>query len=101
MKWKRFLAIVLAGALLFSMGACKKNETDDSSSAPSEPEEVVDPNYPVSIGDIHVDARPETIVSLSPAMTELICALGAGDRDRKSTRLNSSHRSLSRMPSSA
>lgn len=80
MKWKRFLAIVLAGALLFSMGACKKNETDDSSSAPSEPEEVVDPNYPVSIGDIHVDARPETIVSLSPAMTELICALGAGDR---------------------
>ena len=26
---------------------------------------------------------------------------GAGDTDRKSTRLNSSHRSLSRMPSSA
>ena len=27
--------------------------------------------------------------------------IGEGERDRKSTRLNSSHRSLSRMPSSA
>src|ERR1043165_8729660 len=32
---------------------------------------------------------------------EVIDVFGSGDRDRKSTRLNSSHVALSRMPSSA
>ena len=41
--------------------------------------------------------------SLTPEYTRtmIACGAGAGLADRKSTRLNSSHRSLSRMPSSA
>ena len=44
----------------------------------------------------------EVVAELHEAdLGDLIAALGGEDRDRKSTRLNSSHVSQSRMPSSA
>ena len=46
-----------------------------------------------------IDAVEENL--LLAATTDLATVLAASSRDRKSTRLNSSHRSLSRMPSSA
>ena len=47
------------------------------------------------------DATAETTVTQETENTEASNVNGADDPDRKSTRLNSSHRSLSRMPSSA
>ena len=43
----------------------------------------------------------ESKISVSVAIMILIAVLFAIDRDRKSTRLNSSHEFVSRMPSSA
>ena len=50
--------------------------------------------------------RPATVYSISPMENTVIFETCDGpyrdwETDRKSTRLNSSHRSLSRMPSSA
>ena len=77
---KRALAIAAASATLFSMAACGSsnaagNKSDSSSAASS--------------GKIEVVASINQWGSV------------AEDLDRKSTRLNSSHRPLSRMPSSA
>ncbi|GAA4200669.1 ABC transporter substrate-binding protein [Actinocatenispora rupis] len=36
--------------------------------------------YPVTAGSTTVDARPKTIVSLSPTTTEMLYAIGAGDQ---------------------
>ena len=75
------------------------------------------PGVPLKIGGLYID-HPEGLAGHSDgdvllhAITDaLLGAVSAGDigsffppgdpRDRKSTRLNSSHRSLSRMPSSA
>ncbi|MEM1485227.1 helical backbone metal receptor [Oscillospiraceae bacterium PP1C4] len=78
MKMKRLAALLLAGVLIFTLGACKgKDKGGDSS---SEQEVEKDPNYPVSIGDIKIAQRPEQVVSLSPALTEMICELGGEDR---------------------
>ena len=43
----------------------------------------------------------ELIAALAVSPDAVVADLGSGTGDRKSTRLNSSHRSLSRMPSSA
>ena len=43
-------------------------------------QEEPDPNWPVAIGDIRVAEKPERIVSLSPALTEVLYELGGGDR---------------------
>lgn len=78
MNMKRILPLLLAGLMVLSLGACKGANKDVVSSSAPEPE--IDPNYPVAIGDIRVAARPEAIVSLSPALTEVICELGGRDR---------------------
>lgn len=80
MKFKRYLALFLAGMLLVSLAACKGGKDQEASSSASEPEIPVDPNYPVAIGDIRVAEKPKRVVSLSPALTEVICELGAEDR---------------------
>ena len=49
---------------------------------------------------LHEDRKPSFL--LDPHKNLFYCyGCGRGGEDRKSTRLNSSHRSLSRMPSSA
>ena len=53
----------------------------EASSSPSQArQEEPDPNWPVAIGDIRVAEKPERIVSLSPALTEVLYELGGGDR---------------------
>src|SRR5690554_342794 len=43
------------------------------------------------VASAELPAAPKRIVTLAPNVTEILFALGAGERDRKSTRLNSSH----------
>ncbi len=81
-KHTGLLALLLAAAIAVTAAGCKdkggKEEPQGtvSSSAP----EPVDRNFPVSIGEIRIPERPERIVSLSPALTEVLCELGAESR---------------------
>lgn len=38
------------------------------------------PGYPVTVGDLTLTAQPTSIVSLSPTVTEMLFAVGAGDQ---------------------
>lgn len=76
---RKMLALLLAAALLLSLGACSKEEVP-SSSEPESQSQPVDPNYPVTVGDVEIAQRPEAVVSLSPALTEWIFAMGYGDQ---------------------
>jgi iron complex transport system substrate-binding protein len=91
---RRHLLTGLAVALALSLAACG---TDDPSPAASEPEPPSveqdtpaseDPGatddavagFPVEVAGVEIPARPERIVSLSPTATEMLFAIGAGDR---------------------
>ena len=60
------------------MGLTGCGDSSDSSSLPEEEPENLE--YPVSIGDETIPARPEKVVSLSPALTELCFDMGYGDQ---------------------
>lgn len=69
---RRLLAVFLAGLLLLTLVACKKEKDSES----SQPQEAQDPNWPVAVGDVRVQEKPDSVVSLSPALTEMIYELG-------------------------
>ena len=67
------------------------------------------PLYVIAMSSTHdrdrvveaLDSGADDFVTKPPVPAELFARLRAAERDRKSTRLNSSHIPLSRMPSSA
>lgn len=71
-----FMAIVLTLQLLASCTAGQPQQ-GQSSLAPEEP---VDINFPLDFDGVYIEAMPMRIVSLSPALTEIICELGYEDR---------------------
>lgn len=67
----------MAAALVFS--GCHKEKTASVSSEPDKPPEPVeepDPNWPAKAGTAVLEEKPETVVSLSPALTEMVYELG-------------------------
>lgn len=78
MKKKRFWAALLALCLLIPLTACSGGE--GSSASQLEEEDPTDPEYPVKVGDVTLDEKPEKVVSLSPSLTEIIFDLGYGDQ---------------------
>ena len=52
-------------------------------------------------GTLHVATDPTTKLPIVPAIDDLTTLASVDGADRKSTRLNSSHEFVSRMPSSA
>lgn len=77
MKASKLTAFLLAAVLLFA--GCKKEGTDSVPSepkAPAEPVEEADPNWPAQAGGALLEEKPEVIISLSPALTELVYELG-------------------------
>ncbi len=75
MNLKRFVALLLALCMLFTMAACKKEEEQ-----PEEPEIPVDPNWPIELSfdneKVTLHEAAQSVVSLSPAITELFYELG-------------------------
>lgn len=78
MKLKRTLALLLALCMLFVLPACSKKDdeassSDDVSASDELPE---DENFPAVIGDTHLRKAPDTVISISPSLTAIICDLG-------------------------
>jgi iron complex transport system substrate-binding protein len=62
--------VALATALGVLAGGCGESEPP--------PEPAAGAGFPVTVGDLTVESRPERIVSLSPSATETLFAIGAG-----------------------
>lgn len=75
----RFISFTLIFALLFAFTACGGSEDTSSKDSASSKVDEEDPNWPVSINDVDVKVKPSRVVSLSPALTELIYELGYQD----------------------
>lgn len=85
MKLRKIVAALLAVLFLAGFAGCDAGGGESSgasggSSAQSgeenPPEEPQDAEYPVVVGELHLNARPEKVVSLSPALTELLADMG-------------------------
>ncbi|MDM4722056.1 ABC transporter substrate-binding protein [Micromonospora sp. WMMA1363] len=70
----RLFAATLAVAAL-ALGACAE-KTTDTPAAGGSPSTAA--TYPVTVGALTLEQRPEKIVSLSPTATEMLFAIGAG-----------------------
>lgn len=84
MKRKCFAAW-LAALLLLVGGGCGWIGTPKSADAPpsseaEEPALELDPGFPVEAGGIRLQSRPQTVISLAPALTEKLIDLGLEER---------------------
>ncbi|MEV7229009.1 MULTISPECIES: ABC transporter substrate-binding protein [Polymorphospora] len=72
----RMLATAFAAAVAVTLGACAGGSgADEPAGQPSE-----SATYPVTVGTVTLDQRPEKIVSLSPSATEMLYGIGAGSQ---------------------
>lgn len=69
---KRLFAIGMTAAMLLVLLAGCKTKSEESSAPP--------PPYPVTVNGVAIEESPKTVVSLSPALTEILFELGYGDR---------------------
>ncbi|GFJ79300.1 ABC transporter substrate-binding protein [Phytohabitans houttuyneae] len=72
--FKRQLTAV-AAAVALAISGCASDNDEPSGAATSGPAAAT---YPVTVGNLTLDKRPEKIVSLSPSATEMLFAIGAG-----------------------
>ncbi|MEU6072184.1 ABC transporter substrate-binding protein [Micromonospora sp. NPDC047074] len=70
----RLFAATLAVAAL-ALGACAEKTADETPAAGAS---SAGATYPVTVGALTLEKRPEKIVSLSPSATEMLFAIGAG-----------------------
>lgn len=74
-------AAVIAAVTAVSLAImCGCTEIDEDVPAPVMATAVSEKPYPVEAGAFVFDASPQTVGSLSPAVTEIICELGFADR---------------------
>jgi len=68
--------VPLAAAAALLLAACAGDEP------PAEPDATGTPGalFPVTVGDVTLEEQPTRIVSLSPAVTEMLFAIGAGEQ---------------------
>jgi len=68
-----FLVIIV---LIFSFSGCSKIEKID----PNDKAPVKVKNYPVIVDNVEFTEAPKTVVSLSPALTEILFEIGVGEK---------------------
>ena len=72
----------VAGLFLFlatALAACgSSDESSDTTGVDAVEESAEESTFPVTVGDLTLEAKPERIVSLSPTATEMLYAIGAG-----------------------
>ena len=66
--------------LFLGLAACGSSSTDTTADDTSPDDTEVVAEFPVTVGDLTLEVRPERIVSLSPTATEMLFAVGAGDQ---------------------
>lgn len=84
-KFKNLFILLLVFVLMFSVVACTTEDSPEPQNKVENLDEIVENQFPLSITDflereITLEKEPERIVSLAPSITELIYALGAGDK---------------------
>ena len=77
--FKRFLVILAASVMLFAVG-CSEIEDEEIEVTETTVTEPEPQPYPAYAGQLEFDEAPKTAASLSPAITEIICGLGYGDK---------------------
>jgi iron complex transport system substrate-binding protein len=75
---RRITAAVIAAAAAIAMSACASDDADEPGATGTSGPPVA--SYPVTVGSLTLDKRPEKIVSLSPSATEMLFAIGAGQQ---------------------
>ena len=68
---RKFLSVFLVVSLIFSVTSFA-----DNSSSEEKAEEVRVMEYPVKVGDTIIEEKPDTIGTISPAMTDILKGLG-------------------------
>ncbi|MCY1137337.1 ABC transporter substrate-binding protein [Actinoplanes sp. Pm04-4] len=76
---RRVFTAALAATTLLLAGACGGND-DNTEPAGGPPPSAGAASYPVTVGKLTLDQRPEKIVSLSSTATEMLFAIGAGSQ---------------------
>lgn len=74
----KFIKAGIAGlflSLTATLASCGGSSTSSTDSAA-----VTADVYPVTVGDLTLEAQPTSIISLSPTATEMLYAIGAGDQ---------------------
>jgi len=75
---RRITAAVISAAAAIAMSACASDDADEPGGGGATESAVA--SYPVTVGSLTLDKRPEKIVSLSPSATEMLFAIGAGQQ---------------------
>jgi iron complex transport system substrate-binding protein len=77
---RKLPTLALAAALAAACAACGSGQSVSTAAATRGPADAG--TFPVTIaaanGSVHIPARPTAIISLSPALTEMLYAIGAG-----------------------
>jgi iron complex transport system substrate-binding protein len=79
--WKRSSSIIRASGVVLALAACSSGSGASTAATPSGTPAAA---FPVTIetadGPFTIDARPTSIVSLSPSATEMLFEIGAGEQ---------------------
>jgi len=81
MKTLRLVGLAGLFLLVSTLVACGNNGDDSAVTEESTAvETTVAAEFPVTVGDLTLDAEPQRIISMSATATEMLFAIGAGDR---------------------
>ncbi|MBJ7505708.1 MAG: ABC transporter substrate-binding protein, partial [Ilumatobacteraceae bacterium] len=81
MKTLRLVGLAGLFLLVPTLAACGNNGDDSAATEEAAVSETtVAAEFPVTVGDTTLDAEPQRIVSMSATATEMLFAIGAGDR---------------------
>lgn len=71
-------ARLFLSATVFLAACGSSGESSDTTALSAVETTIAEATYPVTVGDLTLDAQPVRIVSLSPTATEMLYAIGAG-----------------------